>query len=75
MPIKFPTFKVRGQPTPNEKLVVCDECGKAEWVNHGPAVYECYNANHHANGGYRRMREATPKEYEQGKAAITTVIG
>ena len=29
---KYPTWKIKGSPTPNEKLVICDQCGLAQWV-------------------------------------------
>ena len=66
--INYPKWKVRGNPTPNEKLMVCDACGSAAWMPHSPLtrVSQC--------GCNRRMREATPAEYEAGKAALETVI-
>jgi hypothetical protein len=67
--MKYPTFKIKGSPTPNEFLVVCDKCGKVDWtvsiVGH---VYQC-------RGCPGRMREATPAEYAAGKAALKEVIG
>ncbi len=73
--IRYPTWKIRGAPTPNEKLVICDECGNAEWTIHGLDPTICHNAHSHKSGKQCRMREATPAEYEKGKAAITQVIG
>lgn len=71
--INYPTFKIRGTPTPNEKLEICDECGYAHWTIHGLGPTVCHQM--HPNGKARRMREATPAEYEKGKAAITQIIG
>jgi hypothetical protein len=74
-PIDYPTWKIRGTPTPNEKLVVCDECGNADWTIHGLGPTICHRRHAHASGKERRMREATADEYKIGKAAITQVIG
>ena len=74
-PINYPTWKVRGGPTPNERLVICDECGKAEWTIHGEFTPLCYNRHKHADKGNRRMRNATPAETETGKSFLKEVIG
>jgi hypothetical protein len=63
----YPSFKTRGSPTPNDKLVICDKCGKAYWTFHSGRQSYCHN-----NCG--RMREATPQEYTEGKVALKTVI-
>lgn len=73
--INYPTWKIRGTPTPNEKLVVCDECGNAEWTIHGLDPTICHNSHKHASGKWRRMREATPAEYAIGKEELTQIIG
>ncbi len=75
MKINYPTWKIRGAPTPNEKLVICDGCGNAEWTVHGLDPTICHNRHEHASGKVRRMREATAKEYTIGKAAIQKIIG
>ena len=71
---KYPTWRMRGAPTPNEKLIVCDTCGCAAWTTHGPGSNLCHNYHDHPDGKYRRMREATPAEYAAGKAALTKII-
>ena len=73
--IKYPTWKVRGAPTPNERLVVCDECGNAAWVGHGEFIHTCYNRHQHANKSYRRMRPATAQETATAKSFLKEVIG
>lgn len=73
--IEYPTWKVRGAPTPNERLVICDECGNAAWVGHGDFVHTCFNRHQHANKSYRRMRNATPAETETAKTYLKEVIG
>ena len=73
--MNYPTWKVRGTPTPNETLYVCDSCGEAEW---GPAglITHCGNgACRGKKGGQKRMRTATAKETAAAKKKITTVIG
>jgi hypothetical protein len=70
MTIQYPTWKVRGYPTPNEKLIICPTCGYANWVAHRGGILYCYD---HSRKRVR-MREATLDEYELGKAAITQVI-
>jgi hypothetical protein len=65
--IVYPTWKVRGVPTPYEKLWVCDGCGYAQWTQHGINVRQC-KCN-------LRMREATDAEYVSGRAAIQEIIG
>ena len=64
--MKYPTFKVSGSPTPNEKLMVCEVCQKAEWVGHatGRTRHCCHS----------RMREATPQEYDEGRLALNLII-
>lgn len=63
--MKYPTFKVRGAPTPNEKLVVCEICQTAAWTIHstGQISYCC-----------GRMREGTPQEYNEARLALTTIF-
>jgi hypothetical protein len=73
--IDYPTFKIKGQPTPNEKLVICDICGNAAWTIHGLGPSICHCSWNHPSGKQTRMREATPAEYEAGKAALTQIIG
>ena len=74
MKIKYPTWKVRGSPTPNERLMICDTCGRAEWYGHGwPQVVYC-DPTYNKVPNHGRMREATAAEYEEGKAAIKTII-
>lgn len=74
MAIEYPTWRIKGKPTPNEKLVVCDTCGKAEWTAHFPNPVVCHNYHHHPGGKNRRMREATPAEYKAAKAKLKTEI-
>jgi hypothetical protein len=75
MKINYPTWKIRGAPTPNEKLVICDGCGNADWTVHGLDPTICHNRHEHASGKVRRMREASAKEYAIGTAAIQKIIG
>ena len=65
---KYPNWKIKGSPTPNDKLVICDQCGLAQWGFHAVGLFS-YCTNEHG-----RMREATPEEYDEGKAAIEKVI-
>ena len=51
----------------NDKLVICDTCGKAEWTNH---IGNCYGQGLRIGAHTRRMREATPAEYEEGRDAL-----
>jgi len=64
--MKYPTFKIRGIPTPYDKLIVCETCHRAKWTSHSTGrIDRCCG---------RRVREATPQEYEAGKAALEVVI-
>jgi hypothetical protein len=64
--MKYPTFRIRGTPTPNEKLIVCDECQIAAWVAYSVGVinYCCG----------RRMRVATIQERDAAAAALKTIL-
>jgi hypothetical protein len=74
--IQYPTWKVRGNPSPNERLVICDECGHAEWTtSNTQGVRICYNRHGHANGKNGRMRTATAQETAIGKSTIKEIIG
>lgn len=74
--IKYPTWKVRGHPTPNECLMICDNCGIAEWtMDIGHNVYTCdHRTCHVRKGGAMRMRVATKKEREQALKALKQII-
>jgi len=66
--IKYPTFKTKGSPTPNDHLAICPHCGYARWTiyTHNLPVY-CHKCN-------SRMREGTPEEYTAAKLALERVI-
>lgn len=71
MNIKYPTWRVTGNPTPSDKLMVCATCGFAQWTTHNPlGPVLCYNKSDHPNGKNARMREATKKEYEEGRKRL-----
>jgi hypothetical protein len=71
--IKYPTWKVRGNPTPNDRLMICDKCREAHWYVHGwPTIVYCHQTANNAHHG--RMREGTEKEYTEAKAALKTII-
>jgi hypothetical protein len=70
MKITYPTWKVKSSPTPSDRLVICEKCGKGEWIGHGfPTIAYCSTPKH------GRMREGTQKEYAEAKAAIVQTIG
>ena len=70
----YPTWKVRGSPTPYEFLAICDKCGHVEWSVAGwPAVKPCPKHGPFEKS-HARMREATAKEYTEAKAALKEVI-
>ncbi len=75
MNIKYPTWKVRGYPTPNDTLWVCDMCREASW---GPCV-NVLTCNHNTcygkKGGSVRLRKATPKETALAITLLKEVIG
>lgn len=68
----YPTWKVRGSPTPCDRLIVCDECGYAGWTVHSTSPV---NYHYCLNNKRKRCREATPGEYEAAKKALTLIIG
>jgi len=65
-PIQYPIFKITHAPTPSDKLIICDHCGKAEWTMHSNLINHCVKCN-------ARMREASPKEYNQAKLYLTNI--
>lgn len=70
--IRYPSWKIRGTPTPNEKLMVCDKCGLASWITNSPMSNVVYHTC--SDNKQHRSREATAAEYKMGKAAIKEVI-
>ncbi len=74
--MKYPTWKVRGEPTPNDTLWVCDECGKAEWGTDTSGAFSvnCYSCTGR-KGGFKRMRRGTPAETTEAKKHLQEVIG
>ena len=74
MKIDYPTYRVKGHPTPNEKLVICDSCGYAKWTIFGINPIYCTHTRKH-NGKNVRMREATLEEYKIGKEKLVEEIG
>lgn len=68
MKIKYPTFKSKGTPTPNNHLVVCTHCGQARWTIYTKNIQSyCFNCE-------KRMREATTEEYIEAKKALKRII-
>lgn len=63
--MNYPSFKIKGFPTPNSILMVCDICQQAAWTYPTPRIMYCCN---------HRMREATPQEYIQGQKALKRII-
>lgn len=55
--MNYPSFKTVGDPTPLDKLVICDRCQVAEWTIHSNIInyHQCHS----------RMREATKREYAE----------
>ena len=72
VPIQYRTWKLRGTPTPNEKLMVCDICGFSDWGTNSPLSNVVYHIC--LDRKQRRSREATPAEYAAGKAALKEII-
>lgn len=75
MNIKYPVWKVRGTPTPNETLFICNGCGTARWTTetggNPPCCYNCTGRK----GGFLRLRPATTAETAEGKKHIKEIIG
>lgn len=68
--IIYPTWKMRGSPTPNDTLWICDVCGAATWSQHTferPPVCQCSNRP--------RLRRATVAEQAEGECHLVKVIG
>lgn len=77
MKIKYPTWKIRGTPTPNDSLYICDSCGQGHWGTNttgSNSAGVCY-CTKGRKGGPVRMRKATAAETELGKLAIKEIIG
>lgn len=66
--IKYPIFKTKGNPTPNDHLVICTNCGTARWT-----IYT-KNLSAYCARCENRMREGTPKEYAAAKLALERMI-
>lgn len=61
--MKYPNFKVVNSPTPAEHLVICDKCGKAEWVIFElKRIYYCFNKH--------RMRAASVTEIKEANKIL-----
>lgn len=73
--IKYPIWKIRGKPTPNEKLMICDGCGTAKWSTDSSysKVLYCDNCQG-KKGGYLRMRKATLSEIKEAKKYLKEII-
>jgi len=67
--VNYETWNVRGTPTPNALLVVCDQCQEAHWTGEIKGQVR-YCEKHHA-----RMREGTKAEYAEARKALKKVIG
>jgi len=67
--MEYQRFKIRGAPTPNEKLFVCDKGQHAEWGPHGGFFSVSHCTQHNT-----RFREGTPAEYAAAKKALETTL-
>ena len=65
--MKYPEWKCKGNPTPNDKLIICDKCQCAEYTMHSDLL------QYHSKCS-SRMREATKKEYQEAKKALKEII-
>ena len=74
MKINYPTWKIRGGPTPNETRHL-RRMRQRQIDRARQAPHICHNRHEHAGKKNRRMREATPAEYAAGKAAMKEIIG
>ena len=74
MNIKFPTWKVRGNPTPNDTLYICDNCGDSYWAMIRQGIVHTCNNCRGRKGGYVRMRKATDKETKLGISVLREII-
>ena len=77
MKFVYPTWKIKGSPTPNQTLWCCDGCGYCEWgiYNHlGQNVPICCVCKG-KKGGYARLRRATEKEKAEALKCLKTIIG
>ncbi len=73
--INYPTWRVRGSPTPAEALFICDKCGDAIWGQANPLHSFCYNNSCKGRkGGAPRLRKATAAETEEAKRHLECEI-
>lgn len=74
--MKYPTWKLRGTPTPNETLWVCNQCETAAWMTDITGVNPpvCNNCRGR-KGGQVRLRKATAAETAEAKKHLQEVIG
>jgi len=71
--MNYPTWKMRGNPTPNETLYCCDSCKKSRWCPYSESIRYCYNCRG-KKGGYQRLRKATAKEIAEAKKVLKDII-
>ena len=62
--IKYPTYKHKSSPTPNDYLVICYCCGEARWT-----IY-IQNMQTYCIPCEKRTRKATQEEYKEAFAAL-----
>lgn len=67
--IRYPAFKEGSCIRPEDRLFICEECQRAEWLcGEMLSVIYC----HHL--GHGRMREANVIEYALGKKALRALL-
>ncbi len=71
MAIKYPTWKVRGSPTPYDTIYICDYCGTANWLWESQNPVTCFCKT---SGKNRRMRKGTKKEHEEANKSLKKII-
>jgi hypothetical protein len=75
MKLNYPTWKMKGSPTPNETLYCCDKCGDCRWYPLGfSTIMHCFFCKG-KKGGFVRMRQATEKEKQEALKVLKTIIG
>ena len=65
--VQYPTWKWQSSPTPNNTLVVCTKCGKAQWAMDSNGSFQQYCQNGHPPA---RMRKATKAELKAANEAL-----
>lgn len=65
--MNYPTWKMKGSPTPYDKLMICKYCHQTRWVRSSDNIHYCYKCG-------ARMKEANKTQYQEAYKALKEII-